>query len=536
MPLNFPNVSLLSLNQESLFFDAGFNYSNRKSLTAQGTINDLTNSFGISGIWTGQEGILNTIKNNSNFNSLILNGYNFGTGRILNFNFDVDRDVQFKTYTVSLEIFETGNLFNLTGNYYSGIDTSNFQFLQNFNESYSFQKLENGGYSSNRSANIQFNSGLGNLNAINSAKLLAKTLFTGNNLGFAFYSSYTSRVGRRIYNETYNSIDNSCSFSENFTFNNDSGTYSVLRTNSFDINENGIINVAENATIKGIETPTFDKAAQALDIELSGSFNRCNELYSIYAPASAENLINSRIRDGRTYDIFNNNLGYDVAYSNDRSNSGLYFWNYTQQVTYSDGIALLNENGTVIGRGGNRITSFNNAKNGYGFIKSGVKSRADEFYLNNVGSPSTNFIDGQSVGYSPYQGQITYNFDFSNEVTYTGFSGIKRIEVSDSNNSPIYSYAKYDIFNFKQIVQDQQNATQGQKSIQVNLIGERGVELPVYLENAKQIINSNLPSGVDIYINGANYTFDELNNSANVSVNWNYNRTGIKTISPLANG
>ena len=50
MALNFPNVSVLGLSQNARFFDAGFQYSSFRRLTIAGTVNDLTNGFGITGI------------------------------------------------------------------------------------------------------------------------------------------------------------------------------------------------------------------------------------------------------------------------------------------------------------------------------------------------------------------------------------------------------------------------------------------------------------------------------------------------------
>ena len=82
MPLNFPNVSVLGVDHNLRFFDAGFQYASSKRLSIGGSMLDLIVGFGITGIWTGEEGVLATIRNNQNYQALILNGVNFGSGRI----------------------------------------------------------------------------------------------------------------------------------------------------------------------------------------------------------------------------------------------------------------------------------------------------------------------------------------------------------------------------------------------------------------------------------------------------------------------
>lgn len=206
MPLYFQNVSSLSIQQQSRFFQAGFNYSANKNLNIRGLLTDLTNSFGVTGIWSG---ISDTNLAAIDYQPLLINGVNFGSGRITSINYDSDKDVRTKGYNATIEVLESGNLFNFTGSNYNGIDLRNSQYLEDFNENWSFSKKPNGGYSSNHSASIRFTTGVGNLNAIEAAKSLAKTLFTGSNLGFAFYSGYSNKQGKRFFTESYNLINKS---------------------------------------------------------------------------------------------------------------------------------------------------------------------------------------------------------------------------------------------------------------------------------------------------------------------------------------
>lgn len=529
MNLNFPNITIVGLDQESRFFQAGFNYSNIQNITINGNILDLISSFGISGIWTGQEGIINTVKNNQNFESLTLNNVNFGSGRIQNISFDAGNDIKIKKYTANLLIYQTGNLTNFTGLYYSGIDISNFQYLDGFSENYSFVKKENGGYSYNHRADITFNSGIGNLNAIPAAKTLAKTLFTGFGLGFYFYSGYTSKIGKRFYSEVYNLINNSCSFDETFNFDVDSGNYSAIRINRFDINENGIIQVAEKGIIKGIVRPTYQQAINSLENEMNNAYERCSGIYNLYAPSNPYPLLIDPIVRGKTLDIFNNNIEYNLIFSNDISNSGIYFWNYTQQLNFSEGISKLIEDGQIRGRSQNRQMSYSNAINGFNIAKSSVANRSSNFYFNHIGN-SNNFLESKEETYSPYRATINYSYRFSNENVLAGSSGVKKIDFQINDNYPVYYYSKIDIFNFKEIIQPNLNDTVGSRNMKLTLYGERVTPLSSYLSNALTQLNGNIPTGLDPYIENTNYTFNQNDNIVEVNQLWRYTVPANKTI------
>lgn len=525
MILNLPNVSLLGLNQSYRFLGAGFNYSNSKQLSIEGSLNDLTALSGISGTWTD----VYTVKNNPNFESVTLNGFNFGSGRLLTASFPEGNDVRIKNYSLTVEVFETGNLFNLTGTYYSGVDFSNAAYLQDFSESFSFNKKTNGGYSYDHNASIQFNSGVGQLNAINAAKLLAKSLFTGTNLGFVFYSGFTNKLGKRFYTENYNIIDNRCSFNETFDFDSNQGNYSLTRTNSFSLDEAGIITVAENGVIKGIERPTYENAVNAINNSINGSYDRATGVFGYYAPLNSYPLLVEPINQSRSLNIFDNNLTYAISYSNNRANSGSYFWNYSQVLSKSNGISVLNENGNIVGRGGDKTVAYQNAKNGFAAVKQGAFQRGLEFYVNNS-LPTGIFIESQTQSNSPFRGTIDYGFVFTNESVLVGTSGVKNIRITESNNNPVYLYTEFGIFNEKTIIQDQRNGTVGQKSLNLQLKGERGVALNTYLRNAVGVINARVPAGTNTRIVAAEYSFDENNSVADVNVGWEFNRNAVKTV------
>lgn len=535
MALIFPNVGLLGLSQESRFLGAGFNYSNSKRLSINGLVTDLPAVFGITGVWTGSLGMLATIANNANFQPLILNGVNFGSGRIQSMAFSPEIDVKTKSYTAELVVQESGDLFNLTGYYYSGINTAGWQYLNNFDENYQFQRKDNGGYSYTHSANVQFSSGVGQLDAIMAAKALARSIFTGSNLGYAFYSGFTNKLGKRFMRESYDLIDNTCAFDETFDFDSNSGDYSVTRTNAYQLGTDGVITVAENAQIRGIVDSTYQNALNALAGEMAGAYDRCNSVFGLYAPANPYPLISSPTVSNRTIDVFNNNLGYSVTFTNDITNYGAFTWDYTQQITYADNIARLTENGSVVGRG-NRTEAYSAALAGYAdTVKAGAPARAASFYSQWIGS-SYYFLDTQQVKWSPVKGAIEYSYNYSNEPVVVGTDGIKRIDTAIPNERPVYSYGRFAIFNEKEIVQDEKQETEGSTTISVQLAGEKAVPLSVYLENAKTTVNAIVGSGYNAYdttgyfLNESTYSFNPNQNGANVNVHYRYNKLASKTV------
>ncbi len=528
MVLSFPNVSLLGLNQDSRFFGAGFQYASFQRIGIQGLLTDLTQSFGITGTWSGAQGLISTIKNNTDYQDLYLNGISFGSGRVESIDFDAGLDVRTKSYKASILVYNSGNLFNFTGAYYSGVNTANFQFLDSFNEDYAFDRKQNGGYSYTHNASIRFISGAGQLNAIGAAQQVARSLFTGSNLGFAFYSGYTNKQGKRYFTESYNLIDNACDFRETFDFDSDAGNYSALRSNAFELGENGIINVSESATIRGIENPNYQKALSAVGIEMTGAYYRCSGVAVNYYPSGVM-LLTTPIVNGRTIDIFSNNIGYNVTFTNDPSNSGTYFWNYTRQINRQDGVAGISEEGTILGRGPDRPTAFANAQIGLGTIRAGIAGRVTSLYSSVIGS-STNFLESKAESYAPYQGQDTYAYRYSNDPSLVSNTGVRRIDISEEDTSSIYQYNKINIFNYKEIAQDGHQSTVGSETLKVTMQGDKTATLPIFLNTALNEINTRLPSGNDTYLLECNYSFAPNEGTVDTNVTWVFNKPAVKTI------
>lgn len=538
MALDFPNVELLGLNQEARFFDHGSNYSNLQRISLKGNVIDLVALQGITGIWSGvnvgaagwTEGVINTMYNNQNFQDLFINGYDFGTGRIIKMNFSPELDVRTKTYTADLLLYNSGNLFTFSGTFYSGIRIQNFQYLEKFSENYNFIRKKNLGYNYSHSANITFNSGIGLLQSIPETKLVAQTLFTGSNLGLQFYSGYTNVAGKRFYTESYDLINNACSFNETFDFDDydGGGTYSATRINTYELALNGAITITENAIIRGIIYPTYMYALQAIAAEMTGAYFRCNNLFGIYAPSGSTPFINSPVSQGRTFDLFNNVLTYDIVFSNKPDNFGPYYWDYTDNVQRNDLIITVAEEGTIRGKNENRITAFANAFNAWsGTIKPQLYSKVGAFYSGVTPSgldPSLSyFLDIARESYSPYKSQVSYSYQYTNEqfLSSSLSNGVKKIYVVEKDEYPLYHYNRLNIFNLDEVIQPDYQSTLAVKTVSLKAVGEKITRMTDYFPSLIAGLNLYVPTiGGTYVLQNVNYSFDPDNNMLEATASW----------------
>lgn len=525
MPLYFDKVSLLSLTQEYRALEAGFQYLNLKNFSIQGNVTDLTNVDGVQGIING---IIQTTDNFYSYQPIILNGQNFGCGKVVSINFSASNDVQLDSFTANIQVYNSGDLFNLAGPYYPNVDTSNWNNLQNFDESYNFIRKDNGGYSYTHNANIQFSSGCANIEAINQAKDLARSLFTGSTLGLAFYPGYTSKVGKRFNTESYNLIENNCNFQETFDFDSDSGSYSFTQNNTFELTQNGIVNVTENGNVRGITSPNFQRAREGFNIEIGKAKARCTNVFDTYTSGFAD-LINTPISENVSYDLFNNEINYTIIFSNDPKNQNTFYWSYTdEQSKDSDGYFIASENGTLIGRGADRGTAYGNAATGYNqVVLPGMGGRINSF----PSSPNNFYEVNVSKTYSPFKGIVSYSHNFSNKPATLNQFNMRRIEVVQSTNESIYQWNKFSIFNEGEILQDAQTSVPSAQRIELNLYGKSTSVLSNYLDAAKQIINNNfLPEADNAFITEASYTYNPNERIVNLSVGWESPGDGNKGI------
>lgn len=513
--MNFGQVRLLSYEHTNQLFGDLFHYATRKNVSIEGSLFDLTNQSGVStSLWTGAAGLLQ-----QDYSDVVINGINMGSGRLLNLSFPEDQGLQEKTYNADLEIFLTGNLYNLTGTYYQGVSAANFNLIDTFNESFNYNRtVENQTFT--HSVNLRVFSGAGD--ALIVAKGIAAALQAANQVT-GLFSGYNVG-GKKYYQETVDKISNEYGFTETFEAGLATGNYSLQLSHSLQLAEDGFVTVTENGALKGLTTSWTD-VTNGIGAEVAQSYGRCNGMITAYGPSTS--ALNTKILTlGKQLGEFDRSASYTVAYTNNLALRTGFSWIYTHNVRKQDGVVDIAEQGEILGWGRLPTEKFTAAKAGYDGIKGGIQGRAQSLY-NTAGTLLKTFrLSSTEVSYSEFVGSVSYNYGYSNSPTNVADPYIKRADISISDNYPRQYFNTFEVPNFDEIIQPMNLTTLGVRSLQMTLIGYRNALLPNYQTYARNRCNQYIPTGSNVYLNGLSYTFDSGSRTFNVNAGWDYDRSG----------
>lgn len=344
----FTNATLLGVSQESVFLGEriarirtvktmsidGFiesRFVNLDNVGVAETINHIkTEVSKVSGTSALSQDLIEDI---------IINDINFGKGKITSLNYKaspgtLENQIFWGSYSATIEIYIEGTLSEIFHLQNKNIDNEfSLEFLEDFSEDFSFSISEDGSYDGNHNVSFKFVQNEANLNIINQSQSLANEIFSRTPLAFdgllnGHFASIFS-PGKRFFTESYDLENNEFSFSKKYKAyqNLKDGYTSSVRT-SFSFDENGIIKITEDGTIKHNDYILND-ALDSLSAELVTSFSRCNAVYNAYKSVFSPNnnlLKNQYIELSKT---INNNTGeveYSVSYTDEASfESLLYF-------------------------------------------------------------------------------------------------------------------------------------------------------------------------------------------------------------------
>lgn len=527
--LNFENASILSYNQTSSFFGNSFRYQNQKNLTIEGILRVTGNTSGVSGM---QNAISGFFRNDIDYTPVIVNGYNFGRGKINSVSMSEGNDVRVKPYTVSVTCYETGNLYNLTGIYYSGIGQSTgnrYDLINDFSENFSFNR-DGETYGYTHDISIQLNSGFGvTQTPINLAKAFATSLIN-NNVPFGFLTSGENQLlGFKVYNESYNRINNQCSFTETYSRPKNTSGLLFTRVNSYDLGPDGITRVSENGNIKNISgnlAPSrFTGLAALVDTISSGAYARCNSIFTSYSSPTSYPLYSGYESYTKSINHFANTASYDISFSNNPVQISGCSWRYSNEITKEDRFYSVTENGSIIGHGIPQNSGYQAAMNIYNNVKAGAFTRNYQFYASNVSYPLSLKRVAESKNYSQFNGNVDYSFSFSdNPINNEGVSGIKTREISVNDSIPMKLINKFQIFNTAEIVQAQENATLGNRSLNLQFSLTKDHNFTTVKSAAKQIVNSYIPVEEDSFINSLDFSYNPNQKRFSLNVGWTFQR------------
>lgn len=523
----FPNVSILALDQNNEYFDSDFKFGSRKNLTIQGYFTDLSNSFGVSGVTEGIELLRTGLQD---YKNVIINGFDFGNGRINKFSVDEGNHVQHASYTVDIECFESGNLFNLEGELYTGLnhlkdELTSSRLLSDFQETFSFAKTrESYGFSHNIS--FTFISGDNIIiNPIDRGKALATYLMTEKpSLGFLDHETSGFYTGNPVvqFEESYDMINHTVDISKSFDSLNPSGDYSILLTHNLERADNGVTNVTEAAEVK---THLFDKKTSLplfVGQEIGQSFVRCSGVFESYETNNSYPLNSAPLLINKNFNLFEGVGGYSVEYTNNPNHQTTHTWDYTLEINKQEGFYDIRENGNVKGIGRATVDKYNNAHNGFEAVKSGISARALEYYQS-FGYSALVGVREKSESRSKYNGLISYDYTYTDDPRYTE-PNIPFYEVSIQDNIPVDYTNKFEVVNMGELVQGINTTTLGSRSLNLNISTEKNANFNNTLTFARSKINQFIPQGNDTHVGKVDYEYNIENRSYNFAVEWLFNR------------
>ena len=575
MQFTIDNATILGFSQNGTFFGGDFRFGNKRLISLECLSTDISNESEVTA--TAVRSLI-TLSKTDDYLRVHINGISFDTVKFTSFNIDGDDWVRGAKCSIELEAYDEGTIeSNLGGDYYKGLDFQGLaHFLDDFSEDFDFQRSENSisythALSLKFSDAAEFQSPSPRLTAaVALAKEFAGKLFktkAANRPDFAFnetqlqslYKTFDDDYHRAI-SEEYDNINNTCTFTENFqAFDSIAGdnSYSTTASRTFDYGPDGIINVKEQGQILGLLEANYEAAEAALDTVIAGATGNLNTLFSSYSditksfetcavPALVQNEGGTGpriITQGRTINIYEGLISYNLELSNDPSKGPASNYNYTSSVRLDGDYFTASEQGTIEGIeeplaapvAGGEVDhqKFDQALVRYSAVDSNIDTRVTALLTN----PSPQYITNNET-MSHFKGSITYNRAFSNAPRYADNNGVaKQITTDTRNTEPAVRHTVENIINSPLYEQGANQAKEGGAQLvqlpmnsagnpvgyslsnlacDINIVGKRDSSLSDLLDLAKGAAKPGLN-----YLKSCEYSFNDENSmKLNVNFGW----------------
>lgn len=512
--MNFPNVQVLNASSRSEFFGDNVRWKTVYELNIEGSFLAF-NSLNHSEIHSQLNAQEDTFFISNFFEGPItINGTFFGDGYVSNFSSQASGpDVQNKTYTATVVIRKEGNLNTINADGLGQVNMSNFQYIESFSESSTFNSGE--GVKDSYSQNI-------NLNFISKTPTSQKSVaegiiksFINNNLLTSLIQAQYQKTGiKKYYTQSYDEINNSYNTNVNFELaprsqsTGNSDTLIVISNVKKDYLTGGIINVSENIECIGNSNVSseinYGLASNQVKSLMSTAFSRL----SSYVGVEDNPLINEPISKSFVSSPFEGRAGGSITFSNSKEvidNQG--YWEFTINIQKTPGGNYnVNENGSIIG--GKKLEAIKNKyKNAlliFNSKKINILSRINSL-INDGGTFKPTSIEET---HSEIEGTIsyTYNYSDSESLFTTDPTFLKKvISITNEYNRNIFS--TFNIIANKEIAQKQKNLLPNNTTINVTLNGRSSVTLKQYITEAKSLVSTNVPQNQYKKLSNLNYEF-----------------------------
>ena len=473
--MEFNEAQLLTYSHENKFLsDGSFRLGGIKTLNVESYIDLRSLNVDSSGVAEMQTNIQSLITNAHDYENIIINGRDFGTGRIVSISLPANQEtltnnIRLGKHVFGIEISHSGeeDLYNMDGNFLTGVKSAfeSHHNLSEFSENFSFNIDDGDHFSYSHSVNSTFNSGEVE-DPIGQSKLLAEKIFALDpSFGFidSQRSGFYNASGKKTYEESYNLFNGACSFTKNFEtyslydengsrFGDEGHSYTYDLIHSVSAEENGIITVVENADIKGLdEDNRFENVQNGINVLVPGAYNRCLNVFNKYSGLMLTSFPGGR-SDGaglqgecsglrqehsslnKNFDKFASEGAYQISFNNDYFYSGNLQHNYTISLSHdNNGIVSVSEDGSindsdVRNNNSNPLNLF--SKFNLGTLPSG---RCNDFY-NDVSTYDGELNEtSSSINYDKSGKSLSYTKAFSDDPSIVNNSGIKKMDVDVSD-------------------------------------------------------------------------------------------------------
>lgn len=503
MAINFNNCKVLGINYESRFLGEVVRYSVAKQISLEGVIRGT--SYG--DLTSNVDSFLQTV---SDYQSIDINGTNFGTGTVKGLVWREDNEPLQRGYSATIEIQETGDFSTLSSSpYYNGLSYSNFQFVTDISENFTYTD-EEGKSRYNHSLNLTLTTGVSD--PLIAGKAIATNLFQNTNLT-GFFGDYTGLSNKKkYYTESYNSSTNQYSWSENVEFGaNDQTTYSHEYTLSAELNDAGIVTASENGQVKGIQDVIGDKAQDGYDAIVGGIFARITG--NIY---TGGDLYAKPITKSKTVNWFEGTVDYSQSYTNDPRFGGDTFWDYTITFEQNDRFVWnASEKGQINGtalRSSPSSVRYDEALAKFTIVTGGIAGRLSAC----PGTPDLRLIN-KSINYDHINGNISYSYTYARDETLSD-GEFKKCEIDIDDTVPTLMVNRFNIPTQKEVIQPVDNvANLLQRMVNLKAIGTRVGTIDSMLTEAKSRIGAQ-SIGSDSFIQSVSYGLSRRTNEFTMSV------------------
>jgi hypothetical protein len=247
-------------------------------------------------------------------------------------------------FSFFLDIDENADLKDAFVTQSDASDGGYLKYLESIGDDFTFERSADGSYEYNHSLDVKFVDTY-NIPGTDSyeypialAKDIAKKILDNTwghtskgelgQIASGALGAWLHTNTKKYFTESYDIINNSCSFSKSFSTNQNvvSNNYQYKITHDLERKEDGIFTITESGTVKGIhKEKEFYYVKLGIDQMIAGAFARCNAIFGTYISkidnSQYASLRNLKINVSKDFTDQGHEGNYSIAFNNDIKNT-----------------------------------------------------------------------------------------------------------------------------------------------------------------------------------------------------------------------